>query len=319
VNQLSVPSLSVILATPDNFGTLRQTVDALRRQTIADQLEVVFVIHDKQAFDPHPEELQGFHTIQVIEHPVAMQLAHARAAGVRAATAPFVVLGEDHSFPDARWAESILSAHHRGFRAVGVAMRNPCPRSSIGWADMITNFIAFIHPAESGIQPMLPGHNTSYQRQLLLDQPDRLTDFLQIEAIFHFQLASAGEKLWLESEAVTTHHNLQNPKRFLRHKWLGGLIFGSLRSRDWPLHRRLLTGFLWPLIPPLRLWRMRGQLQRLQRQHHCVIRAFPWLVLALVIHGVGEGMGTLFGHGDAMRHYWQAEFHRLPPRPWPPD
>jgi hypothetical protein len=309
----------VVLATPDNFTTLRRTVDALRRQSIADQLELVFILPDQQAFDPKSGELSGFHSVQVVEHPVDSQLARARVAGVRAATAPYVIIGEDHSFPHRRWAEKILSAHEAGHRAVGVAMQNPSPHNALGWADMMTNFITFIHPAESGAQGMLPGHNTSYHRQLLLDQGERLDDILQIEVIFHFELASAGETLWLESEAITTHHNLEHPGRFLRHKWLGGLIFGSLRSRNLPLRRRLLVGLLSPTIPLLRLWRMRSQLQRIHRHHHCVLRASPWLILALAVHGAGEGIGTLFGHGSAIKHYWQAEFHRVPPRQWHPE
>ncbi len=319
MNRASAPSLSVLLATPDNFTTLRRTVDALRRQSIAGQLELVFILPDQQAFDPQPGELGGFHSIKIVEHPVALELSQARVAGLRAATAPYVVIGEDHSFPHRRWAEKILSAHEAGYRVVGVAMRNPTPRSAIGWADMMTSFIAFIHPAESGPQGMLPGHNTSYLRQLLLDQGERVRDVFQVEAILHFELAAKGETLWLESQALTTHHNLLRPGRFLRHKWLGGLVFGSLRSRNWPLRRRLMVGLLSPAIPLLRIWRMRSRLQRIHRHHRCVPRAFPWLVLALAVHAAGEGIGTLFGHGNAIKHYWQAEFHRLPPRQWNPE
>jgi hypothetical protein len=306
------PALSILLATPDNFATLRRTVDALRRQTIAGELELIFIIQSAGSLNATAGELAGFHSHQIVEHPVAGRLAEARAAGIRAARSPFVVIGEDHSFPHRRWAERLVAAHRRGYRVVGATLCNPRPKSSIGWADMISSFLPYIHPARGGVCPMLPGHNTSYDRELLMAQGERLADFMQSETVLHLELSGGGEKLWLERKALATHFNLVEPTRFIYHKWLGGILFGAIRSREWPLGRRVMHGLLAPVIPGLRLWRMRHGLAWLHKHHHCVVRAFPWLVVALVCHGAGEGIGTLFGEGNALSRYWRFEFHRLP-------
>ena len=192
-------------------------------------------------------------------------------------------------------------------------MVNPNGKSGIGWADAITNFGAFLWPVESGDVPILPGHNTSYEREWLLEQDEgagRLEDIVQVEVSWHLELAAEGESLWLESGAIVDHYNLIDPRAFIEHKFLGGLIFGAVRARGWGLAKRLIRGAMSVVVPPLRLWRTRGRIRQLNAAHGLPLTTYPWMILALLLHGAGEGIGTVFGEFGARRKYWRAEFHR---------
>lgn len=304
------PSLSVLLATPDDFQTLREVVRALARQTIADRIELAIALEDPSRLGAPEGAFDAFHGVRLVAHPVAGLLSEARAAAARACTAPFIALGEDHCLPRPRWAEALLDAHARGYRLAGPVMSNPNGRCRIAWADAIINFGSFLHPARGGEMPFLAGHNTSYERGLLLRQDQRLADILQIEAAWHFELAAEGERMWLEKEAVVDHWNLATPGTWLSHKLLGGMIFGAARSTRWPLWKRLAGGLMSPVVPPLRLWRMRGRLAELHRAHGILPGVLPWLLLGLLVHGAGEAWGTVVGECGARSRYWSAEFHR---------
>lgn len=307
---MTSPSLSVILATPDTYATIGRTVRRLNAQTEAGRVEVAFVVASREGFAVPEADVDRLHSFQVVEHVVVDHLSEARAAGVLAARGEFVAVGEDHSFPHADWAERLLAAHAQGHDIVGACLCNPEPANALGWADLIINFSGVTAPCESGLRMAVGGHNASYRRELLLSARDRLADIMQLEFLFHLEQSRRGKLAWLDGAALTDHHNITNARVYLSHKWLGGRLYGALRSRGWPAGKRLVVGMLACGAPVLRLWRMRGDFARLQRAHGCVPRAMPWMIAGLVVHAAGEVFGALLGEGDCRRHYWRGEFQR---------
>src|SRR5205823_7233256 len=101
------PALSVILPT-DSYATIQPVLERLRRQTIAPRIEVVLV--GNRANLATAPMYQEFAHVRVVEVAVPFSLGAARVAGTRAATAPFVFIGETHSYlyPDA--AEKLIAA-----------------------------------------------------------------------------------------------------------------------------------------------------------------------------------------------------------------
>ena len=104
------PALSVVLAT-DVYETIDPVVRALRAQTAHAELEVVLVIPDPGPLKTRVATLDDFAAVRVVEIESLVPLASARAAGVRAATAPIVYVGETHVFPEPGWAEALIEAH----------------------------------------------------------------------------------------------------------------------------------------------------------------------------------------------------------------
>lgn len=104
----SPPDLSVILVTPDCYETIRQTIRSLREQTVRERLEIVIVAPAERTLGLVEKELEAFQSVRVIEFGEIKTLAAARVAGIRAASAPLLALGEDHAFPEPGWAEALI-------------------------------------------------------------------------------------------------------------------------------------------------------------------------------------------------------------------
>src|SRR6476469_6688062 len=104
------PELSVILVT-DRYETIRKVISHLRQQTVRDKLEIVIVAPKGQALEFEPFAFQEFAAVRLIEADSVLPLAEPRAAGVRVASAPIVVIGETHAYPHPEWAEALIKAH----------------------------------------------------------------------------------------------------------------------------------------------------------------------------------------------------------------
>ena len=112
------PQLSVILPTCDDYSTIRLTVRALSSQTLRDRIELVIVA---PIDDPgvNKDEVAAFAKVTIVNGGPLRTSNISRSAGIRAASAPIVVLSEDHSFPEPDWAEALVKAHETGCAVAG--------------------------------------------------------------------------------------------------------------------------------------------------------------------------------------------------------
>ena len=133
------PSLSVILPTADDFSTIRATVRALSEQTARSLIELVVVAPTD---DPGiiASEVEGFANLKVVNSGPMRTSNISRVAGIREATAPVIVLGEDHSFPDPAWAQALIDAHADNWAVVGPVIRNANPKSMLSWANLLLEY-----------------------------------------------------------------------------------------------------------------------------------------------------------------------------------
>ena len=179
----------------------------------------------------------------------------AYAAGVHSATAPVVALGEDHSFPHPDWAERLVSAHQQPWAAVRPQVCNANPGSSIATADFLIAYGPWSESARSGEVEHLPGHNSSYKRDLLLEYGDSLPGMLEAESVLHWQLRRNGHKLYLETAAKTSHVNISRLVSWASAQYHAGRMFAAFRARneDWtlvPAGRVHPCGTAYPLGTP---------------------------------------------------------------------
>jgi len=302
------PALSAIVVTPDSYDTIRELVGALRAQTARDLLQLVIVAPALGAVTSGVADLDVFSGWRMVELGAMRSVAHAKHAGIRCATASVVVLTEDHSLPEPGWAQALIDAHRNGWGAVGPAMDNGNPQSLISWADFIIGYGPWFNPRSSGEVEELPGHNTSYKRELLLEFDDRLEELLAAESTLHQELRARGHRLYLESAARTFHSNFTQPSRWIPYLCYSGRLFAAHRARSWsPLRRATYTGASC-LIPLVRLNRLvRGI--RLSRPD-LMPRLLVPLLFALVVDAFGQSLGYSFGAGLAAEKVAQLEFHR---------
>lgn len=309
MSRLARPELAVVLPT-DRLATIEETLAALRRQSVVQALEIVIVAPTAAAILP-ADVGGGFHDVLVvacdgIDEP--RWLARARAAGVRRATAPVVALGETHSYPEPEWAAAHLAAHGEPCAAVGARMRNANPESVLSWANLFVDFAPWVERAERGPMTALPGHNTSYKREVLLARGERLAAALASETLLDEELRAEGHELLFEPAAATRHLNLATPFWFVE-RFDHDRLWAALRGSDWSWPRRALYVVGAPLIPCVRFARIYPDLRRAGRGGDLLLAAA--VLLGLAAGAAGEAVGYASRRdGGSARRMQEVELHR---------
>ena len=304
------PALSVILPTANDFSGIRLTVRALAAQTARGRIELVIVVpHGRSRIIE--SEVRGFARVTIVNAGPVVTSNKSRAAGIRAATAPIIALAEDHSFPDPDWAEILIAAHESNYAVVGPVLRNANPRSALSWANLLLEYSPWLEGTPRGEMVDLPGHNSSYKRDLLLEYGDRLDAMFEVEAVIQRDLCAKGHRMLLEPGAKTSHLNFSRlaPSVYLRFN--AGRSFAGHRIIGWPLMKRAVYAVASPLIPAVRFLRIFHFLRGSAQYRPLLPRVIPLLVVALLADGFGECVGYVTGPGGAARKLGTIEFDRI--------
>jgi GT2 family glycosyltransferase len=304
------PELSVVIVTPDSYETIRKTMDHLRTQTARDCLEIVIVAPSVEQLALPDAEPLDVARVSVVDVGKIHSIARAYAAGIRQATAPVVVLSEDHSFPEPGWAAALIERHREDWAVVGPVVGNANPDGLISWADFLLGYGTWLDPVPAGEISHLPGHNSSYKRAILRDVDADLEGWLEAECVLHWELKAGGYRLYLEPRAKTFHVNFGLLAPWIPYLVHAGRVFASVRSRNWSLGQRLLYCGGAPLIPVVRLRRIRSELRCPGRPIELWPRIVPALLVGLIFDAVGQMLGYALGAGHAGRKLAPFEFHR---------
>lgn len=306
---MTVPELSVVLAAADGYGSVRQTLAHLRAQTALERIELVLVLPPGSAAATDAADLRDFRWLKRVEWPPE-SVGGANAAGVRAASAAVVALAEDHCFPEPGWAEALLRAHREDWAAVGPGVRNANPASAVSWADFFIGYGPWMLPAERHEADFLPGHNSSYKRELLLGYEAKLAEMLEAETLLHWDLRRRGLRLLLEPAAVAAHANFSLWRSWLPVQYHAGRLFAGSRVRGMPGWKRLLYVAGAALIPLVRLARIARQAAR-ARLSGRFLASLHALTVGLALDGLGQFMGYLAGTGAAREQVARYEYRRV--------
>jgi hypothetical protein len=300
--------LSAIVVAPEGWAPVRNTVRHLAAQSIADRIEVVFVVPRGLALAPDIA-LDGFAGSRVAEVDGIVWGAVGYAAGVYAASAPFVVLTEDHCFPEPGWAEALLGAYDDRTAVVGPVVAHANTDGAIAWADYLLGYGPWLDPTPGGDVEYLPGHNSSYRRAALLDYGSDLDRWLEAESVLHWDLREKGWRLVLEPRARTHHFSFSRPASWLAATFLQSRAFAGRRTREAGLAKRLVWVAACPLIPAVRLRRCLRDSRR-SAAGPPLVRAIPALAASLAVSALGEAVGYALGEGDAPERVARYEFRR---------
>lgn len=309
-HRLMEPALAAIVVIPDTYQSVRRTMGHLQAQTAAKQMEVVLVVPSPEQCGLDETELACFHSWQVVEIGPIKSIAHGFAAGIRNANAPVVALTEDHSFPEANWAQVLIAAHEQPWAAVGPTISNGNPDNMISWADFHASYSEWAQPISSGTVRHLPGHNSSYKRDILLACGEQLDSLMQAESVLHRYLRGRGYQLWFESNTYTLHLNFTAWTPWIKAQYHTGRQFAATWAQEWSWPRRLLFTLGSPGIPWLRLWRIQKHIRRAHTTGF-FIRLLPLLLAGLVVNGLGQMAGYAAGAGDSIEKVTEHERHRL--------
>lgn len=306
----TTPAVTVILPTWDTFDAVRTTIEHLGRQTIADRIELLICAPDPAHFDVDAALVAPLHSVHVLDGGDMTATGPARGRAIRAARAEVIAFTEDHSFPEPEWAEALLRAHGEPHAAVAPAIRNANPESHVSWADVILGYGRWLAPGRRGTMDLLPGHNISYKRSVLLEYDADLDRLMEAETVLLWDLRRRGHTLLFEPAAVTRHTNFSRIAIWLDAQWHLGRVFAGTRAKTWPLPKRLAFAAASPAIPLVRMSHIvRASVRNRVPAAH-VVGALPLLAVGLVVDALSQAAGTLFGGGGSVARLAAYEFHR---------
>jgi hypothetical protein len=306
-----VPAMSVILACSGRFDEVAATLRHLQKQTVAARLEVLILAPAPGFALPDGMET-SFHTFRFITLETLLPLGAANAEGVRHAAAPIVAFIEDHVFPDPDWAQALIARHAEDWAAVAPVVRNANPKTAVSSADFLVGYGQWQEGTAAGEMSILPGHNCSYKRAVLLRQGDKLSHFLHAESVLHTTLTKNGDRLFLENRAIISHLNFAQLGTLLFLQFHHGRQYAGRRIWNWPLAKRLLFFGGAPLIPFVRLKRILGNTRQRVRLPILFV-----LFLDLLVDGAGQALGYATGVGrseERLRGYDYDRRRFLSPR-----
>jgi hypothetical protein len=305
------PLLTVVLPTWDTFDALRRTVKHLTAQTVAASIELIIVAPSAERAAPDPAALRGLHSVRVLETGALHATGPARARAIREASAGVVAFAEDHCFPHPDWAEALIAAHGAPHAAVGPAVYNANPETATSWADLYLGYGRWLGPGRRREVELLPGHNSSYKRDLLLNYGNELDRLMEAETVLLWDLRRKGHTLLFEPAARIDHTNFSSFPIFLDVQWHLGRVFAATRAEHWSALRRVAYALSAPAIPFIRLSHtIRAALGNRSSKRR-LAAALPFLCTALVVDLVAQAAGVLFGAGRSVAILSAYEFHRV--------
>lgn len=312
----SAAEISIVLPT-DTIATITPVLECLSILALGKRVEVVVVLPASEsaaALDMNAQLAVRIHEVQSL-YP----LSAARAAGIRAATAPYVFTGETHSFPRPGMFEALLQAHAAGNAAVVPILENANPDGVVSWAGFLNGYAEWTEGARAGEIDYAPLFNVSYDRSFLVGLGAELEHTLSSGGDMMGRLRAAGCRVWLEPRARIEHWNIVHMRNWLPQRLVAGRVIASLRSRHWPIHRRVAFALASPLIPLVLLARIRKGIARSIRQKRVPLRVVPTIALGMLIQAAGEMAGYAAGvSARASRRYDEYEVRQLSYTDWDP-
>ena len=307
------PLMSVIITTGSGYESVRTTIEYLRRQTVKESLEVIIISPAMKRSAAIEAELKDFYNTILIEADIDNELYEAWVTAIRRSSAPVVVFGENHAFPEPYWAEALIEAHKGPWAAVGCAIKNANPDGIKSWAQQYMTYGRYTEPVESGEVDDLAGHNTSYKRSILLDYGSDLKYKLIRTNIMHIDLRSRGYRLYIESKARVDHVNVSKTASIPLDLFYNGQLYTAALAhyKRWSPSKRFLYALLEPLII---LKHFRGTLQNIRRTGRwdkLMPAALPIIVLGLTAHLFGKLRGYAAGFGNTQQKINSFEFDRF--------
>lgn len=294
------PRMSVVLVVRDTSQALARVLGAIRRQTIGTEIECVLVTGDAEELRSAIREPELIESVQVVEMGSVDTEGAAKAAGVRAAQSPLVGFLEDHTFPDPRWAEALVSRHAQGeYAVVGPVIGNANPRTAASWACYLVYYgWAGAARPESELT-ILPSNHSCYRRDVLLGYGDELENMLEVETVLHGDLRRRGLRLYQEPAAQAFHLNYARVSAAAHEYFIGSRIFAAERAAGWGLLKRAVFAGGSLLLPLIRTLRLLGDAQRAALGRATTSRALLPAFVILTAGAAGEMLGYALGDGGA--------------------
>lgn len=287
--------MSVVVVGRDGYRTIRSILACLAEQTIAGQLEIVPVLPVAEEPDLPDGVATAFHSIVPVVAGKISNRGAASAKGAEKASAPIIAFSENHCFPDADWAERLLS--HFGDPAIsGVApvVGNGNPGWGLSWACYATGYANYATDAVKDVE-IMPRHNSAYRGDELRKRANRLEDLLRDEGAFQREILDDGGRLIMVPDARSWHLNEGTWYLTLGLNYANGCSYGASQASRFGLPERIARALAFPLAAiPVYRSNMR-RLDSVGGRKHMNAELRLGLIAMSLAHAAGEAVAYLGG------------------------
>lgn len=305
-----MPDLSVLLVVGERRDRAVRALASLLAQSAVDRLEVLLLDCAPGEIPPLPGS--DHPAVRTIRIPPGTYFSAAKTLGVREASAPAVAFLEEHVTALPGWAEALIEAHRGPWAGVGGEVHTGNPEVPISHLVAVINYHPWLYPARRAEHDMLPGHNSSFKRDLLLAYGDELEDLLRAEVVLHGRLRRDGHRLLLEPAARFAHRNEATLASISRGRFLWNRCYGPSRARtfEWTSLRRFVYIAATPVIPFYALAKITQTLAATRPELlRTVYRWLPQFLAAYLAAAAGQAVGLLLGRGDSEARFTYFELN----------
>lgn len=289
-----VPRLSVVVASVNGLPYLATCLQALA--DLAPDSEVV--VADWTDAPTRALVRERWPSVRLLSFDRPMAVPELRAAGIAAARAPYIAVIEDHCVVSKGWEQAVLRAHEAGHSVVGGEIRNARTRRLRDWAAFYCEYSEHMDPLPAGPAPSVPGMNVSYDRRAVAAmQP--LLDEGRWETWLHPHLEREGFAFHV-ADGMTLYHDKDfGVREFSSQRWHYARSHAGMRNDELGLKRVVYAGGS-PLIAPLMLRRIWGNVAAKPRHRRRFAAAAPLLFAYLCVWAAGEAAGYVLGGGRSL-------------------
>lgn len=291
---MSTPLLSVVVASVNGFPYLGACLDSLA--SWCPEAEVIVADCTDEATRASVRQTWPHVRVVSFDEPTAIPVL--RAAGIGAATSPYVAVIEDPCVVLSGWGAHILAAHRAGRPVVGGPIRSGATHLR-DWAAFFFEYSSVAEPMPAGAVAHLTGMNVSYDRRAIETMQD-LLDAGKWESWLHARLRANGFELYLEPGAAIEYRRNFRVLEFVAQRFHYARAHADACNADlgW---KRIVYAVGAPLLVPVLYWRIARHVIDRQQYLRELILSTPFLVLYLIATAAGEGAGYVFGGGRSLR------------------
>ncbi len=284
------PQVSVIVASHNARGNIKQCLDALQVARREHDAEIIIV--DNSSDGTADYVAKHFPHVTLLSARPKDLTPRLWEAGIRAASGDLVAITTADFIPRADWIGRIVEVHREPYAGVGGAIENEPEGGPVSWAIYFCRYSPYMPPFDAAKVHDFAGDNASYKRSELLRYGQaRRNGFWEAEV--HALMIADGLELYLCPRILVTHRKTYSFGAFMAQRFFHGRQRGSERAAHMSLGGRITRVFAAPLVPFVMLYRVAARVLQRRRFVAQFLTAAPVMLAFFSSWAAGELVGFI--------------------------